>query len=83
MADEFNILDSATVQRNGVLVEALSPEDQAKHARGEHYPYTFDADGNLQVVLPEWTELQLRQLELLGDIRSLLIDMRELLQRIA
>lgn len=52
-------------------------------AAGNFYPLTSDADGHLRVVLRSDTSVQTEELEVLREIRDLLIESRDLLLKIA
>ena len=68
----------------GIRVDSL-PTSEANRlaAEGKFYPLTTDADGNLRVVLSSLTKVETQELEVLREIRDLLIENRDLLLKIA
>mgnify|MGYP001577754463 FL=1 len=68
----------------GIRVDTL-PTNEAERlaADGKFYPLTTDKDGNLRVALPATTIVKTEALEVLREIRDLLIENRDLLLKIA
>lgn len=50
---------------------------------GQFYPLTVDTNGFLRVALPDGTKVESSELEVLREIRDLLIENRDLLLKIA
>lgn len=68
----------------GVRIDDLpSGEAQRLATAGKFYPLTTDADGNLRVVTPDWINVRTEELEVLREIRDLLVQNRDLLLKIA
>ena len=68
----------------GIRVDEL-PASEAERlaAQGKFYPLTTDKDGQLRVVLSGTTKVAMEELEVLREIRDLLIENRDLLLKIA
>lgn len=68
----------------GVRVDAV-PEVEAKRlaAEGQFHPLTIDPSGFLRVTLPDGIKVKTEELEVLRAIRELLIELRDLLMKIA
>ena len=52
-------------------------------AEGKWYPLTVDQNGQLRVVTPDWIKVHVQELEVLRDSRDLLMQIRDLLMKIA
>lgn len=68
----------------GVRVDAV-PEAEADRlaADGKFYPLTLDETGCLRVRMPDGVKVKTEELEVLREIRDLLIESRDLLLKIA
>ena len=68
----------------GVRIDAL-PQSEAERLAGEgrFHPLTLDADGNLRVTMPDGISVKSEELEVLREIRNLLVESRDLLLKIA
>lgn len=68
----------------GIRVDTVPLNESTRIAADvEYYPLTLDKRGFLQVVLPGDTVIETKELEVLREIRETMIEVRDLLQKIA
>lgn len=68
----------------GIRIDDLPTTEAARLvAAGKIYPLTVDKDGQLRVALTNAIDVRIQELEVLREIRDLLVENRDLLLKIA
>lgn len=68
----------------GVRIDDLPESDRQRIAgEGNCYPLVVDKDGRLRVIMADGVKVETQELEVLRDNNRLLIEIRDLLMKIA